>query len=207
MCPQSHSSSSSICKYCCPKHVSFLLSTRIICLRLTLLLLMCMLSAQSTAWALQIRSLDGNSTFGMSYFPSPRFATGNSSFLVSGVLVKAHPDKHGCTLDQTMKGKLVFIKSYFCSFEAKIVECGRVSCLGLIEHHTYYTVAGYSMWGWLDTKYSRADLHVPMVELSKSDGDEVEELMQMHSVEVRVFRLQTQIHTSSYLNRQNGFGL
>jgi len=98
------------------------------------------------------------------------------TFNVTGELSLSRPDPAGCEMDDTVKDKIVVVTEKSCSSASKIDACQRVGCLGVIEHTNNYQVAGYRMWSWIDSSFSRSH-HAPCVEISPNNGDFVRQLM------------------------------
>jgi len=88
----------------------------------------------------------------------------------------------GITLSEAkVKGRIVFVGPYFCSFEDKIIACQNAGCIGVILRQNYWKVGGFMMWSVFDGHHSRSQLHVPMTELGEPDAETLYELMQQTS--------------------------
>ena len=111
------------------------------------------------------------------FFNTPKYEQGNLTFRVTGELSLSRPDPNGCTMDDSVRGKIVMTEAYSCSSATKIVACQRVGCLGVIEHNDRFKVAGRLMWSILDTSFSQSQLHAPCVEINPVNGDFMKALM------------------------------
>lgn len=111
------------------------------------------------------------------FFNSPKYSYGNESFNISGEVTISRPDPKGCTMDDTVRGKIVITEQFFCSTATKIDACQKVGCLGLIEHNEVFQVAGYFMWGVFDASFSRGQLYAPCVDISPDNGEFLKKLV------------------------------
>jgi len=130
----------------------------------------------------QLRSTNYSSPW--YHFNTPKYERGNVTFNITGALSFARPDPNGCTMDDTVRGKIVLAKPFSCSSATKIDACQAVGCLAVIEHNNVFTVAGYLMWSIFDASFTRTQLHAPCAEINPDNGDFVEELMRTPNSEV-----------------------
>lgn len=82
----------------------------------------------------------------------------------------------------SVKGYIILVKPYWCPFEAKVLECVRVGCAGIVERSDEWLVAGITMWSSFEGGHSRSSLRAPMVQVVGSDGDIMERLLDQYAM-------------------------
>ena len=65
--------------------------------------------------AVLVQQRVGNYTGDWVFFNTPKYALGNVTFNVTGALSFSRPDPKGCTMDSSVRNKIVIVQPVFCS--------------------------------------------------------------------------------------------